>query len=86
MLITIGAPHLHNNILYNCAYMIFNGKILGIVPKSYIPNYSEFYEKRWFSEGLNLTNETVDFEFQKEVPFGTDLIFAYKEFKFAFLF
>lgn len=53
MLITIGAPHLHNNILYNCAYMIFNGKILGIVPKSYIPNYSEFYEKRWFTEGVN---------------------------------
>lgn len=84
MLIAVGAPLLFNNILYNCAYILFKGKILGIVPKSYIPNYSEFYEKRWFSEGLNLTNETVDFEFQKEVPFGTDLIFAYKEFKFAF--
>lgn len=84
MLIAVGAPLLFNNILYNCAYILFKGKILGIVPKSYIPNYSEFYEKRWFSEGLNLTNETVDFEFQKEVPLGTDLIFAYKEFKFAF--
>ncbi|MCI5726075.1 MAG: NAD(+) synthase [Clostridium sp.] len=84
MLIAVGAPLLFNNILYNCAYILFKGKLLGIVPKSYIPNYSEFYEKRWFSEGLNLTNETVDFEFQKEVPFGTDLIFAYKEFKFAF--
>ena len=84
MLIAVGAPLLFNNILYNCAYILFKGKILGIVPKSYIPNYSEFYEKRWFSEGLNLTNETVDFDFQKEVPFGTDLIFTCKEFKFAF--
>ena len=45
MLITIGAPHLHNNILYNCAYMIFNGKILGIVPKSYILTIVNFMKK-----------------------------------------
>ena len=46
MLIAVGCPLVHNNVLYNCACIIFEGKILGIVPKSYIPNYSEFYEKR----------------------------------------
>lgn len=83
MLITIGAPHLHNNILYNCAYMIFNGKILGIVPKSYIPNYSEFYEKRWFTEGVNVIDETTSLPFQDNIPFGTNLIFAAGETRFG---
>ena len=50
MLIAIGAPLSFKNVLFNCAYIIFDGKLLGIVPKSYIPNYSEFYEKRWFSD------------------------------------
>ena len=56
--------------------MIFNGKILGIVPKSYIPNYSEFYEKRWFTEGINLIDEIVTLPFQENIPFGTNLIFT----------
>lgn len=57
MLIAIGAPLSFKNVLFNCAYIIFDGKLLGIVPKSYIPNYSEFYEKRWFSEGLGIIDE-----------------------------
>lgn len=84
MLIAVGAPLNYKNVLYNCAYIIFNGKILGIVPKSYIPNYSEFYEKRWFSEGLGLIDEKVDFEFQKKVPFGTNLIFKSGTYCFGF--
>lgn len=58
-------------------------KILGIVPKSYIPNYSEFYEKRWFTEGLNITSKTVDFSFQKNVPFGVNLLFSCDNFTFG---
>ena len=76
MLITVGSPFLHNSILYNVAFVFYKGSVLGIVPKSYIPNYSEFYEKRWFSEGLDIKNTTVDLPFQKNVPFGTDLIFS----------
>ena len=76
MLITVGSPFLHNSILYNVAFVFYKGSVLGIVPKSYIPNYSEFYEKRWFSEGLDIKNATVDLPFQKNVPFGTDLIFS----------
>ncbi|MDZ5001039.1 NAD(+) synthase, partial [Clostridium perfringens] len=65
MLIAVGAPLNFKNALFNCDYIIFDGKLLGIVPKSYIPNYSEFYEKRWFSEGLGIIDEKVDFSFQK---------------------
>ena len=59
ILITVGAPLIHNNVLYNCGFIIFNGKILGIVPKSYIPNYSEFYEKRWFTEASMLIDAYI---------------------------
>lgn len=48
-LIIVGAPYEYNNSLYNCSIAICNGEIVAIVPKSYIPNYNEFYEKRWFS-------------------------------------
>lgn len=48
-LIIVGAPYEFNNSLYNCAIAVCNGEIVAIVPKTYIPNYNEFYEKRWFS-------------------------------------
>lgn len=84
ILIAVGAPLLENNTLYNAAYILFKGKVLGIVPKSYIPNYSEFYEKRWFTEGVNVQSRNIDLSFQEEVPFGTDLIFSCGNVKFGF--
>lgn len=84
ILIAIGAPLVYKNCLYNCAYIIYNGKVLGIVPKSYIPNYSEFYEKRWFTEGIDIVNKTINFSFQENIPFGIDLIFSSGNFKFGF--
>ncbi|WP_310937043.1 NAD(+) synthase [Clostridium sp. SHJSY1] len=83
ILIAVGAPLLHKNTLYNAAYILFKGKILGIVPKSYIPNYSEFYEKRWFTEGIGITNKIIDLPFQKDIDFGTNLIFSCKDFNFG---
>ena len=83
MLLAVGAPLIHNNVLYNCAIIIFNGRILGIVPKSYIPNYSEFYEKRWFTEGVNLIDEIINLPFQENIPFGSNLIFAAGDYKFG---
>lgn len=83
MLILIGSPILHNSCLYNCAVAIYKGNVLGIVPKSYIPNYSEFYEKRWFTEGCNLTGLNIDLPFQKGVPFGVDLLFKSEDFVFG---
>ncbi|MTK12292.1 MAG: NAD(+) synthase, partial [Clostridiaceae bacterium] len=84
ILIAVGAPLTYNYCLYNCAYIIFEGEILGIVPKSFIPNYTEFYEKRWFTEGIGLIDEKVDLFFQKNIPFGTNLIFTCGDFKFGF--
>jgi NAD+ synthase (glutamine-hydrolysing) len=84
ILIAVGSPLHFNNCLYNCAYVIFKGNVLGIVPKSYIPNYSEFYEKRWFTEGLGLINKTVNLTFAKSIPFGTNLLFTCNNIKFGF--
>ncbi len=70
----IGFSLLHNNRLYNTAIIIQNGKILGIVPKSYLPNKKEFYEKRQFNSGIDIKNQTI-IVFDQEVPFGTDLLF-----------
>lgn len=83
MLIVVGSPILFNNVLYNCGILIFEGKILGIVPKSFIPNYSEFYEKRWFSEGSLVRDKKIDLYFQKEIPFGVNYIFKSDKFIFG---
>jgi len=84
ILIAVGAPLLWKDCLYNCAFILFKGKVLGIVPKSYIPNYTEFYEKRWFTEGLGLVNKRVSLSFQNDIPFGTNLIFKAGNIKFGF--
>ncbi|MDT8716346.1 NAD(+) synthase [Clostridium sp. 19966] len=83
MLIVVGAPIVFRDSLYNCAVCIFEGKILGIVPKSFIPNYTEFYEKRWFSEGINIVNEIIELPFQGNIPFGINTIFSSGLYKFA---
>ena len=70
----VGMPIYYKNNLYNCAVVIANGKICGIVPKSYIPNYSEFYESRWFTEGRDIRNAEITICNQR-VRFGTDLLF-----------
>ena len=70
----VGMPIYYKNNLYNCAVVIANGKIEGIVPKSYIPNYSEFYESRWFTEGRDIRNTYLTICGQR-VRFGTDLLF-----------
>lgn len=70
----IGMPIKHENQLFNCAVVIQKGKILGIVPKTYIPNYSEFYEKRWFSSSLNLKEKEITI-LNQIVPITTDIIF-----------
>ena len=70
----IGIALLDANRLYNCAVVIQNGKMLGIVPKSYIPNNKEFYEKRQFTSGNDIVRTSTDF-LNTEIPFGVDLLF-----------
>jgi NAD+ synthase (glutamine-hydrolysing) len=71
----VGAPIQHGGALYNCAVVISRGRILGVVPKSFLPNYREFYENRWFAPGAGVAGLTILLAGQA-VPFGTDLVFA----------
>jgi len=71
----VGAALRRNGRLYNCAVVIARGKVLGVVPKSYLPNYREYYEKRWFAPGIDLEGLSLTLG-GEEVPFGPDLIFA----------
>ena len=57
--LVFGAPIRHRNRLFNCAVVIARGAILGVVPKSYLPNYREYYEKRWFASGRDIAGETI---------------------------
>ena len=69
----VGLPFSYVGKLYNCAAVIFRGEILGIVPKTNIPNYSEFYEARYFALGFeSVVDAIVD---GKNVTFGTNQIF-----------
>ena len=69
----VGLPLRVNNKLYNCAAIIQKGTVLGVVPKTHLPNYSEFYEKRQFAAAPE-ENGTVTL-FGKSVPFGNKLVF-----------
>jgi NAD+ synthase (glutamine-hydrolysing) len=71
----VGAALRRNGRLYNCALAIARGRILGVVPKQFLPNYREYYEKRWFASGLGLTGLDITVA-GATVPFGADLIFA----------
>ncbi|MET0366229.1 MAG: NAD(+) synthase, partial [Sphingobium sp.] len=71
----VGAPLRRAGRLYNCALAIARGRLLGVVPKSHLPNYREYYEKRWFASGAGLTGLSITVA-GVEAPFGTDLIFA----------
>ena len=72
--LVVGAALERNGRLYNCAVVIARGRVLGVVPKTFLPNYREYYEKRWFASGLGLSGE-IELAGQT-APFGPDLIFA----------
>ncbi|MFN2100969.1 NAD(+) synthase [Altererythrobacter sp. MF3-039] len=74
----VGAPLRRNGRIYNCALFIAHGRLMGVVPKSFLPNYREFYEKRWFANGRSIQGLTIRIN-GEDVPFGTDLIFAAKD-------
>ena len=74
IVVIVGMPIVCDNQLFNCGVVVSRGEILGIVPKTYIPNYGEFYEKRWFSSSKNLVGNSINL-FGKEIPIGVDLLF-----------
>jgi len=74
-LLVVGAPLRWRSRIYNGALAIQGGRLLGVVPKTYLPNYREFNEKRHFASGAGITGETMQVG-GLEAPFGTDLLFA----------
>ncbi len=73
--IVVGAPLEHGTRVLNCAVVIHRGRVLGVAPKSYLPTYREFYERRWFAPGDDRRGGFIDLA-GETVPFGPDLIFA----------
>lgn len=76
ILSVVGVPIRENGKLFNCAAVLYKGQILGIVPKTNIPNYNEFYEKRHFSEGFEEGTVTIG---DKEVFMGSKVIFKCRQ-------
>ncbi|MDP1629966.1 MAG: NAD(+) synthase [Caulobacter sp.] len=70
----VGAPLRFGGRLFNAAVVIHDGQILGAVPKTFLPSYREYYERRWFASGLGVAGGSVAIAGQA-VPFGTDLLF-----------
>ena len=74
-LLLVGAPLRFGGQLFNCAVAVYRGRILGLTPKSYLPNYREFYEKRQFTSARDAVSREVTLLGQR-VPLGSDLIYS----------
>ncbi len=79
----VGAPCLYNGLNYNCAYVIQNKKILGIVPKMHLPSYREFFEKRIFHDGLAFLDKSVKIQVNGELVNFGECIFENEQCKFG---
>ena len=84
MAVIVGAPLAYQNRLYNCAILLGDGKIIGIVPKVYLPNYCEFYEARWFASGAEVPagarmclGRLADQDYDN-ILFGPNLLFDFE--------
>ena len=92
IIVLVGAPLKVDNNLYNCAFVMTDGDVVGVVPKINLPNTGEFYEKRWFSSGRDILEHNVNSIrpriptielWGNDVPFGIDLLFATKDYSFG---
>ena len=80
--IIVGMPVRVQSHLFNTAVVLQGGHVLGVVPKTHLPNNNEFYEKRWFTSGALADSQTIDIS-GEEVPFGTDILFSDGKFTFG---
>ncbi|HOK36503.1 MAG TPA: NAD(+) synthase [Paludibacteraceae bacterium] len=81
-IVIVGMPLRCESRLLNAAVVLQQGKILGIVPKTFLPNYNEFYEKRWFTSAMDIPSTNIFIRGQ-EIPLGTDLLFSDGNFTFG---
>ncbi len=82
MVVILGLPVRHDGRLFNSAAVVFEGEILGIVPKQNLPNYNEFYESRWFTAYNTTHGRLMDFGDHKGIPFG-NLVFSAGKYSFG---
>lgn len=71
----VGLPVQVNHLLFNCAVIVYHGRLIGVVPKTFLPNYREFYELRQFAPAAAASHETITLCGQTGVPFGAKLLF-----------
>lgn len=74
MVVVLGLPVSVDQKIFNCAVVVNSGRILGVIPKTFLPSYREFYEDRWFTPAGDARSDTIELADQK-VPFGTDILF-----------
>lgn len=79
----LGMPLRVESVLLNCAVVVQKGRILGVVPKTYLPNYKEFYEHRWFASSSVIGGEATVRLFGQQVALGADLLFETSEMRFG---
>jgi len=82
MLIIAGLPLVVDQKLFNCAALICSGQVLGIVPKTYLPSYKEFYENRWFTSAEDACSDTCHIN-GKSIPFGANILVSLQGFPSA---
>ncbi len=75
----VGLPLQVGHLLFNCAALVARGRVLGVVPKTYLPNYREFYEARQFNPAAAAISDRIDLLDQRDVPFGNDLLFRLEQ-------
>jgi NAD+ synthase (glutamine-hydrolysing) len=75
--LVVGAPLRHLHRVYNCAVVVHRGAVLGVAPKAFLPNYREFYEKRWFAGGP-VADDRIRI-FGTDVPFGVDVLYEFTD-------
>ncbi|HEY6421267.1 MAG TPA: nitrilase-related carbon-nitrogen hydrolase, partial [Candidatus Binataceae bacterium] len=75
----VGLPLQADYLLYNCAAVVSRGRILGVVPKTYLPNYREFYEARQFTPADTAIRTEIDLLGQRAIPFGNRLLFQIED-------
>ena len=81
LIMVVGAPLQVDSLLFNCGIVLYQGNILGVAVKSYLPNYREFYEGRQFTPAEEAFSETIDLCGQEDIPFGANIIFDVKNIK-----
>jgi NAD+ synthase (glutamine-hydrolysing) len=75
----VGLPLAVDHLLYNCAVVLHRGRIAGVIPKTYLPNYREFYEARQFTPADTALCDVIDLAGQRAIPFGSRLLFHVEE-------